>query len=221
MRTTKTEKRRPARVARQHLEMMENLGIKHIFMPQEPASQNLQSLAQLCANCQKCDLAQSRNKSVFGEGNSRARIMIIGEAPGAEEDKQGRPFVGEAGKLLDKMLAAIDIERSETYICNILKCRPPKNRDPQASERQACLPHLIQQIQIIQPKIILILGLVAAQTLLETNQSLGQLRQNTQLLFDIPTHVTYHPAALLRNPNWKRPAWEDLKIFRDHLLDMS
>ncbi len=200
--------------------MMQMLGVRHIFIKENPAAPTLQQLELQCAACQKCALAQTRTHIVFGEGDPHARIMIVGEAPGAEEDKQGRPFVGEAGKLLNNMLKAIGIERGETFICNILKCRPPGNRDPQPAEREACIPYLLKQMDIIKPSIILVLGLVAAQTLLNTRQSLGQLREGEHFIQKIPAHVTYHPAALLRNPNWKRPAWQDLQRFRDHFREM-
>lgn len=218
--TQKSKIRRPARIARQHLDMIQILGVKQIFMKNDSGATALQSLEKQCASCQKCVLAQTRKNVVFGEGHPSARIMIIGEAPGAEEDKQGRPFVGEAGKLLDNMLKAIEIERAQTYICNILKCRPPGNRDPQTAEREACIPHLLKQLDIIKPSIILILGLVAAQTLLDSKLSLTRLREGDHFIQNIPTHVTYHPAALLRNPNWKRPAWQDLQRFRDHFREM-
>lgn len=139
--------------------------------------------------------------------------MLIGEAPGDNENKTGLPFVGAAGQLLDKMLAAINLSRDEIYIANIVKCRPPGNRNPAPEEKIACLPILLEQIKIIRPKVFLIMGLVAAQTLFAKDENLGWFREKRPNLMGIPTFVTYHPAALIRNPNWKRPAWEDLQEF--------
>lgn len=210
-----------SRALLQHLELLRNLGVKEIYSVSDPDAETLDSLSLRYANCQKCSLASGRTKFVYGEGSPQARAMLIGEAPGAAEDRSGRPFVGEAGKLLDKMLSAIELDRKDIYITNILKCRPPNNRDPESSERQACLPYLLEQIEIIQPSLILILGRVAALTLLETNLTLEKLRHDVHSFQNIPTYVTYHPAALLRNPNWKRPAWEDLQRFRDHYQSLA
>jgi uracil-DNA glycosylase family 4 len=164
--------------------------------------------------CQKCALSKSRTKFVFGAGNPNADIMLIGEAPGAEEDKTGVPFVGRAGNLLNDILKAIELTREEIYIANILKCRPPKNRDPEPEERDLCIPYLLKQIDLIKPKMILCLGRIAANTLLGTNQSLTKLRENVHEFHGVPMMATFHPAALLRNPNWKRPVWEDVQKFR-------
>jgi len=152
---------------------------------------------------------------VFGEGNPAASIMLIGEAPGADEDQIGMPFVGRAGQLLDKMLAAINLARNDIYITNILKSRPPKNRDPNPEEVLAHLPVLYQQLSFIEPKFILCLGRVAGQTLLDTDKPLNQLRGQTHSYHGASLLVTYHPAALLRNSSWKRPTWEDLQLLRD------
>lgn len=169
-------------------------------------------------NCQACSLGATRTHFVFGEGNPNANLMLIGEAPGEEEDKQGRPFVGQAGQLLDKILAAIDFDRKDVFICNILKCRPPQNRDPQPEEIDSCLPYLEKQIDLIQPKMILALGRIPAHVLLNTQASLNEMRQTVHRYRDIPVFVTYHPAALLRNTQWKRPVWEDVQKLR-HLYD--
>jgi DNA polymerase len=165
-------------------------------------------------NCQKCSLAHHRRHFVFGAGNPEARLILIGEAPGEEEDRVGEPFVGKAGQLLDRILAAIDFERDEVFIANILKCRPPQNRDPMEEEIRQCMPHLLGQIEIIRPRIILTLGRVAAQGLLATSESLTRLRGREHCFHNIPMLVTYHPAALLRNPEWKRHTWEDVKQLR-------
>lgn len=169
--------------------------------------------SQICT-CLKCSLGETRTKFVFGVGNPNATLMLVGEAPGADEDAQGEPFVGRAGQLLNKILEAINFKREDVYICNILKCRPPNNRTPQPDEVDQCIPYLKKQIELIKPKVILCLGLVAAQNLLHTTEGLGKLRGRTLTYEGIPLMVTYHPAALLRNPNWKRPAWEDVQAVR-------
>ncbi len=179
--------------------------------------QRLEELYERVKYCQRCSLAKSRKNLVFGEGNPRADLLLVGEAPGAEEDLQGRPFVGRAGGLLTKMIEAIDLRREEVYIANILKCRPPGNRDPLPSEVAVCRPYLDQQIEIVNPKIICALGRVAAQTLLDTTRSLGELRGFVHPFRGRKLLVTYHPAALLRNIHLKRPAWEDMKLLRGQL----
>jgi len=202
------------RVIRQHLELLLNSGIRELYNPGSDAGDLLVRLATRYANCQNCPLHEGRIKFVYGEGDPNADIMVIGEGPGEQENLSGRPFVGRAGDLLTKMLAAIQLSRSEVYIANIVKCRPPGNRNPLAEERAACLPYLIEQIQIIQPSMFLMMGLVAAQTLLDTTETMGDLRTREHVFMDRPAFVTYHPAALLRNENWKRPAWEDLQRFQ-------
>lgn len=169
-------------------------------------------LRQKVAACTRCALHKGRTQTVFGVGSETARCMIIGEAPGAEEDRQGEPFVGRAGKLLDEMLRAIGLERSEVYIANILKCRPPNNRDPSAEEANHCRGYLERQIDLLNPRLILAVGRIAAQQLLNTDAPVGQLRGTTHTLRDgrLPMVVTYHPAYLLRSPLQKRKAWEDL-----------
>ena len=161
--------------------------------------------------CQLCSLGETRTKFVFGEGNPNADLMLIGEAPGAEEDKSGIPFVGRAGKLLNDILKAIGFEREDVFIANILKCRPPNNRDPLPAEREVCKPYLYKQIDLIKPKIILCLGKISANVLLNNNDSLTKMRGSVHDINGIKTMVTFHPAALLRNPNWKRPTWEDVQ----------
>ncbi len=166
-------------------------------------------------NCNGCALSNTRSKMVFGAGNAGASVLVIGEAPGYDEDKQGKPFVGKAGVLLTKMLAAIQCDRDkDVFITNILKCRPPENRNPNQTETLACIPILKRQIAIIQPKAILALGRIAAHELLNLKESVGKLRAETHNYNRIPVVVTYHPAALLRNEQYKRPAWEDLQKFQ-------
>jgi len=165
------------------------------------------------AGCTACDLHPTRTQTVFGVGDRNASLMVIGEAPGADEDRQGEPFVGRAGKLLDAMLAAIGFSRDQAYIANIIKCRPPANRDPHIEEAAACQPFLHRQIELIQPRLILSVGRVSAHNLLGTDESVGRLRGRLHR-FDpggIPLIVTYHPAYLLRRPQEKSKSWEDLQ----------
>lgn len=169
--------------------------------------------------CQRCDLHKTRTKTVFGSGNPNAELLIIGEAPGAEEDKQGLPFVGRAGQLLTEMLIAIGLTREQVFIANTLKCRPPNNRNPLPNERQQCEPYLQRQVELIRPKILLALGRVAAHNILKTEESLGRLRgrEHAFLNTNVIVYVTYHPAYLLRQPSEKRKAWQDLKLVRSVL----
>jgi DNA polymerase len=178
------------------------------------AADRFERLRAEVLGCTRCRLAEGRTTVVFGEGDRDADLLVVGEAPGYEEDRQGRPFVGPAGKLLDKMLAAIGFRRDEVFICNVLKCRPPENRDPVADEVAACRPYLRQQVELVAPKAICAFGRFAAQTVLASEASLGRLRGARHEFMGIPVVVTYHPAALLRNQQWKRPAWEDLKLLR-------
>jgi uracil-DNA glycosylase len=175
-------------------------------------TQSLTEVAQLIAGCRKCKLCDGRTNTVPGEGPANARLVVIGEGPGRTEDETGRPFVGRAGELLTKILEAIKLPRDQVFICNIVKCRPPENRLPQYDEIAACLPFLYRQIELVKPKVILAMGGTAAQSLLSTKQSLGALRNQVHRFRSVPVVVTYHPAALLRNPNWKRPTWDDVRI---------
>ena len=177
-------------------------------------TQNLEDLNKLICNCTKCELHKGRNKFVFGVGNPKADVLLIGEGPGAEEDKQGEPFVGRAGQLLNDILKAINFTRQEVYIVNVIKCRPPGNRTPLPEEMDFCLPYLIKQIELIKPKLILCLGLVAVGALLKKKDSLGKMRGKIFEFNHTKVMVTYHPAALLRNPYFKRDCWEDVKAFR-------
>jgi DNA polymerase len=182
---------------------------------------SLDDLNKLICNCKKCELHKNRNKFVFGSGNPNADVMVIGEGPGAEEDAQGLPFVGRAGKLLTDILKAIKFERDEVYIANIVKCRPPGNRTPLPDEMDTCIPYLKKQIELIKPKLILCLGLTAAKGLLKRKESLTNLRGKIFEYEGINVMVTFHPAALLRNPNWKRDCWEDVKKFRKLFDEMN
>ena len=187
---------------------------ENLFLEDFQKAESLEELNTKICNCQNCALGKTRTKFVFGVGNPNADAMLIGEAPGRDEDLQGEPFVGRAGKLLNEILKAVNFKREDVYIANILKCRPPNNRDPLPLEMETCIPYLHKQIDLIRPKVILCLGRVAANGLLNKKLSLGQLRESTYEFDGIKVIVTYHPAALLRNPNWKRGCWEDVQKFR-------
>jgi uracil-DNA glycosylase family 4 len=187
------------------------------------AIQKLDSLEEIAAKvqkCTRCPLYETATNGVPGEGDPRAKLVCVGEAPGAKEDETGRPFVGQAGQLLTKILAAIEMTREQVFIVNVLKHRPPGNRNPRPEEVEACSPYLIRQLELIKPRVIVAFGTFAAQTLLQTKTPLGQLRGLVHRYHGIPLIVTYHPAALLRNPAWKRPTWEDVKLAR-RILDSA
>jgi DNA polymerase len=177
-------------------------------------AESLEQLNKMICDCTKCVLHKGRNSFVFGSGNSNADVMVIGEGPGAEEDKQGLPFVGRAGQLLTDILKAIKFSREEVYIGNIVKCRPPDNRTPLADEMETCIPYLKKQIELIKPKLILCLGLTAAKGLLKKKESLTNMRGQIFDYEGVKVMVTFHPAALLRNPNWKKDCWVDVQKFR-------
>jgi uracil-DNA glycosylase family 4 len=171
-----------------------------------------EQLAHAVRDCRLCGLCETRTQTVFGVGNRGARLMVIGEAPGADEDRQGEPFVGRAGILLNAMLRAAGFERGDVYIANVLKCRPPQNRDPTDEEAGRCLPYLRRQIELVAPEAILCVGRIAAQRLLDTGTPIGKLRGRVHELDGRPVIVTYHPAYLLRSPGEKRKSWDDLKL---------
>jgi len=171
----------------------------------------LESFSQEISACAKCRLCKGRSRVVFGVGNPDAELMFVGEAPGYDEDRQGEPFVGRAGKLLNKIIEAMGFERKNVFIANVAKCRPPNNRTPSDDEMQDCLPHLRRQIEIIDPKVIVCLGSVAARGLLQTEQKISQIRGQWQTWDGIKVMPTYHPAFLLRNPDMKKFVWEDMK----------
>ncbi len=178
----------------------------------------LDQVAERVRSTYCCGLCPDRKNAVPGEGSATARLVLVGEGPGATEDETGRPFVGQAGKLLEGILAAIELRREDVFICNVVKCRPPQNRKPLPEEIEACMPYLRRQLSILRPKVILALGATAAETLLGVRKPLGALRLKVHRYDGIPLVVTYHPAALLRNPNWKKPTWDDVRIARQ-LLD--
>lgn len=184
-------------------------------------SSSLSEVNQFLADNVLVPIDEDRENPVFGVGDPEADLVIVGEAPGRDEDKKGEPFVGRAGKLLDKILDAIDFRREEIYITNILKSRPPRNRNPKEEEVEAHLPILYKQIALIQPEIILAVGKVAGNTLLDRSSSLSNLRETEHDFYGLPLLVTYHPAALLRNPQWKRPTWEDVQHLRARYDELS
>ncbi len=208
-----------------YFEYLQLSGIEDIYLKPVKAkekikiiqSQNIDTKQQLIdlekkyQVCKKCNLWKGRNKFCYGNGNPNAKLMLIGEGPGADEDRTGRVFVGRAGQLLTKMLLAIKLSRDDVYIGNIVKCRPPGNRNPLPEEKKACLPYLEEQISIIKPQILLLMGKVAASTLLEMDTTLKAFREQTYYYKGIKTYVSYHPSALLRNPGWKKFAWIDLQ----------
>ena len=193
---------------------------RELFGGGDSPYKSLTELSTAVSTCTLCPLYKDAKNPVPGEGNPNADFMCVGEAPGATEDELGRPFVGQAGQLLDKILAAIKLSRNEVYICNVLKHRPPGNRNPMPDEVQACSPYLLRQIELIQPRVIVALGTFAAQTLLNTREGIGKLRGRIHRYYGVPLVVTYHPAALLRNPSWKKPTWEDVQLARK-LLDRT
>jgi uracil-DNA glycosylase family 4 len=210
-------------VEARRLEILEALGVA-AYVPRAPesggqaglpvaaATLDWESLAEAVRNCRLCGLCQTRTQTVFGVGSRSARLMVIGEAPGADEDRQGEPFVGRAGILLNAMLRAAGFARSEVYIGNLLKCRPPQNRDPTDEEASRCFPYLRRQIELLAPKAILCVGRIAAQRLLDTDTPIGKLRGRVHEFEGRPVIVTYHPAYLLRSPAEKRKSWDDLKL---------
>ena len=190
-------------------------GNENITREEWEFAETLDELNQKIKDCKKCDLWKTRTNFVFGVGNPNADIVVMGEAPGADEDAQGEPFVGRAGQLLNKILTATGFSREEVFICNILKSRPPGNRNPLPEEVEVCKPYLDKQLKLINPKLILLLGKVASESLLKTKEPLAKLRGKTHDYKGWKVRVTFHPAALLRNPNWKRPTWEDMLQFKE------
>jgi uracil-DNA glycosylase family 4 len=208
-----------------YLEYLKKMGIDSVFISTSVSEEGSQSKVQTLeevrrelGDCQRCKLHRTRRTIVFGEGNEKAKLMFIGEGPGYDEDVQGRPFVGKAGQLLTKIIQSIRLQREEVYIANIIKCRPPQNRNPEPDEIRSCYPFLLKQIQAIQPKIICALGTFAAQTLLDTQAKITGLRGRIFELKGIKVFPTYHPAFLLRNPERKREVWEDMKQIYEWMI---
>ncbi len=187
------------------------LGFTELLEPQPFADFDLKKLRDEALGCTRCELHQTRKTVVFGTGNENADLMFVGEAPGADEDRSGEAFVGRAGQLLTKIIEAMELTRDEVYIANVIKCRPPGNRNPSSFEIETCEPFLQKQIELIKPKVICALGAFAAQTLLRTNQRISMLRGRFHDYHGVKVMPTYHPAYLLRNPHGKRDVWEDMK----------
>jgi uracil-DNA glycosylase len=181
------------------------------------SNETLEDIRTDLGDCQRCKLGRTRNRIVFGSGNAKAELMFVGEAPGGDEDQQGLPFVGRAGQLLTRIIQAMGLSRAEVYICNIIKCRPPENRNPETDESATCEPFLLRQIAAVKPKVICALGAFGAQTLLRTKESISRRRGNFYNYRGARLMATYHPAYLLRNPNDKRKVWEDVQKIRDYL----
>lgn len=213
------------------LAYLRELGFEDLYLPEAAgeASQpsldrdtrlrQLEELENVASICERCRLSAGRNRVVFGAGNPDADLMFIGEGPGAEEDRQGLPFVGRAGELLTRIIEAIKLRREDVYIANIVKCRPPGNRDPEPDEVAACRGYLERQIELVRPRVLVLLGRIAAQTLLGHDLPLGRMRGQWYRVLGVDTRVTYHPAALLRNASFKRPTWEDMQLVRDRLAE--
>lgn len=208
---------------RSYLEYLKGMGITDLSY--YPAPQNpilsLDRVRSELGDCKRCKLYKTRRTIVFGEGNEKATLMFIGEGPGYDEDAQGRPFVGKAGQLLTKIIQSINLRREEVYITNIIKCRPPQNRNPQPDEIKSCHPFLMKQIDVIKPKIICALGTFSAQTLLQTDSKITTLRGTFYEVNGIQVIPTYHPAFLLRNPERKKEVWEDMKKIAEYLKTLS
>jgi DNA polymerase len=214
-----SELREAIAAGRSQLEYLRDLGFDEVPAAMREVTQRTslpgaESLAEIRADlgdCQRCGLGRTRQCLVFGVGNPQARLVLVGEAPGREEDEKGEPFVGEAGRLLDRILFAMGLQRDDVYICNVLKCRPPNNRNPETDEVARCEPFLIRQLAAIRPQVIVALGLFAVQTLLQNKLPISRVRGTWQQYQGIPLMPTYHPAYLLRNPNGKREVWADMK----------
>ena len=211
--------------ARSHLEYQRDLGFVEVSRGGEgvaAATAGVPTLEEVRArlgDCRRCPLCDGRKSLVFGVGNPAARLVLVGEAPGREEDERGEPFVGEAGRLLDRILFAMGLRREDVYICNVLKCRPPNNRDPEPEEVTTCEPFLVQQLAAIRPEMIVALGRFAIQTLLQTKVPISKLRGSWQSYQGIPLMPTYHPAYLLRNPVGKREVWADMRLVMQRLRE--
>ena len=204
----------------EQLRFFSELGVTHLNIESQKAS-SLEKIREEIGDCRRCKLWNERTHIVYGMGSSKADLMFVGEAPGREEDVQGIPFVGRSGKLLTGIIEAIDLKREDVYIANILKCRPPKNRNPEADEVESCEGFLFKQIEVIKPKIIVALGAYAAQCLLQTKDPIGRIRGRFFHFQDSLLLPTFHPAYLLRNPSAKRDVWEDIKLVRDQLKELG
>jgi len=217
---------RPPAEGENDLEFFRDIGIQELYLTKTSTAvpalvpgtmRDLPGLAQFLAGCPRCKLASTRTNIVFGQGNSHAELMFVGEAPGRDEDEQGLAFVGRAGQLLTKIIEAIGRTRDDVYIANVLKCRPPNNRNPERDEVQTCKPFLDEQIRLIAPRVIVTLGTFAAQALLETDEPISRMRGQWRSARGVRVMPTFHPAFLLRSPDRKKDVWEDMKLVRDYL----
>ena len=211
---------------REELAFFRDLGVTDVFLDaravEAPAAvtgsfSDLPSLQKFLAGCPRCKLSKTRTNIVFGQGNPNADLMFVGEAPGRDEDEQGLAFVGRAGQLLTKIIEAMGMKREDVFICNVLKCRPPNNRNPEPDEVKSCMPFLEEQIRLISPRVIVTLGTFAAQAILETDESIGRMRGQWRTAHGVRVMPTFHPAFLLRSPDRKKDVWEDMKKVRDFL----
>jgi DNA polymerase len=214
--------------ARAGLEFFRDLGVTDVFLERAASAKappalspgsmpDLPSLQKFVDGCTRCKLSTTRTNIVFGQGNPRAKLMFVGEAPGRDEDEQGLAFVGRAGQLLTKIIEAIGMKRDDVYICNVLRCRPPNNRNPEPDEVASCMPFLDETIRLVAPRVIVTLGTFAAQAVLGTDEPIGRLRGRWQTAKGTRIMPTFHPAFLLRSPERKKDVWEDMKQVRDHL----
>ena len=209
---------------REQLEFFRDLGVRDLFVDRPSSAgvltgstPDLATLAKSLEGCPRCKLSKSRTNIVFGQGNPKAELMFIGEAPGRDEDAQGLAFVGKAGQLLTKIIEAMGSKREDVFIANVLKCRPPNNRNPEPDEVASCRPFLDEQIRLIGPKVIVTLGTFAAQAILETDEPIGRMRGSWREAGGVRVMPTFHPAFLLRSPERKKDVWEDMKLVRDFL----
>ncbi len=205
----------------EQLKFFSNLGVTHLRVPTEESPQSLEDIRQELGDCQRCKLWKSRTRIVFGVGNRKADLMFVGEAPGADENAQGIPFVGRAGQLLTKIIEAMGLKREQVYIANILKCRPPDNRNPEPDEVESCEGFLSKQIEAVQPKIIVALGRYAAQLLLQTDTPISKIRGEFFQFQSSLLIPTFHPSYLLRNPSAKRHVWEDMQAVQARLKELG
>jgi uracil-DNA glycosylase family 4 len=219
---------RDADSPREALEYFRDLGVTEIYLDPKsvaaPAAvpgsmRDLAALEKFLQGCPRCKLSGTRTNIVFGQGNPKAELMFVGEAPGREEDERGLAFVGRAGQLLTKIIEAMGKKREDVWICNVLKCRPPNNRNPESDEVAACMPFLEEQIRLIAPRVVVTLGTYAAQAVLGTDEPIGRLRGRWQSARGVRVMPTFHPAFLLRSPERKKDTWEDMKLVMAHLAD--
>lgn len=217
---------KPPNPLTEQLEFFRDLGVTEIFV--QPSASGVPALApgsmsdlptlqKFIAGCPRCKLSKGRTNIVFGQGNPKAELMFVGEAPGRDEDEQGLAFVGRAGQLLTKVIEAIGRKREDVFIANVIKCRPPNNRNPEQDEVAACRPFLEEQIRLISPRVVVVLGTFAAQVILETDEPIGRLRGHWRTARGVRVMPTFHPAFLLRSPERKKDVWEDMKLVRDYL----